>query len=100
VITTLSGAIHAGLRCRCPRCGKGKLFAGFLTLQPRCEVCGLDYGFADSGDGPAVFIISGRVYCCRRCLGDGGSVSPALLGRLDWQALFAEKRLKWLDTPK
>jgi uncharacterized protein (DUF983 family) len=57
VITTVSGAIHAGLRCRCPRCGKGKLFAGFLTLRPRCEVCGLDYGFADSGDGPAVFIM-------------------------------------------
>ena len=44
MITTLSGAIHAGLRCRCPRRGKGELFAGFLTLQPRCEVCGLDYG--------------------------------------------------------
>jgi uncharacterized protein (DUF983 family) len=57
MFTTLSGAMQAGLRCRCPRCGKGKLFAGFLTLRPRCEVCGLDYGFADSGDGPAVFIM-------------------------------------------
>ena len=57
MITTLSGAIHAGLWCRCPRCGEGKLFTGFLTLRPRCEVCGLDYGFADSGDGPAVFIM-------------------------------------------
>jgi uncharacterized protein (DUF983 family) len=36
---------------------KGKLFRGFLTVRPRCEACGLDYGFADSGDGPAVFII-------------------------------------------
>ena len=57
MIATLSGAIRAGLRCRCPRCSKGKLFQGFLTLRPRCEVCGLDYGFADSGDGPAVFIM-------------------------------------------
>jgi uncharacterized protein (DUF983 family) len=47
----------AGLRCRCPRCGKGKLFAGFLTLRPRCAQCGLDYAFVDSGDGPAVFVI-------------------------------------------
>jgi len=30
---------------------------GFLTLRPRCKVCGLNYGFADSGDGPAVFIM-------------------------------------------
>ncbi len=56
-ISTLSGSILAGLLCACPRCGKGKLFRGFLTLRPRCEVCGLDYGFADAGDGPAVFII-------------------------------------------
>jgi uncharacterized protein (DUF983 family) len=54
---TISAVILAGLSCRCPRCGKGKLFDGFLTLRPRCEVCGLDYGFADAGDGPAVFIM-------------------------------------------
>jgi len=47
----------AGLTCRCPRCGKGKLFSGFLNLAPRCEACDLDYGFIDSGDGPAVFVI-------------------------------------------
>ncbi len=56
-ITTLSGSIVAGLSCRCPRCGKGKLFAGFLTLRQRCDACGLDYNFADAGDGPAVFIM-------------------------------------------
>lgn len=49
--------VTSGLACRCPRCGKGKLFEGFLTLKPRCEACGLDYSFIDSGDGPAVFII-------------------------------------------
>lgn len=46
-----------GTMCRCPRCGKGRLFHGFLRLAPRCEVCGLDYSFADAGDGPAVFIM-------------------------------------------
>ena len=25
-------------------------------MAPRCEVCGLDLGFADAGDGPAVFV--------------------------------------------
>ncbi len=54
---TLSGSIRAGVSCRCPRCAGGKLFQGFLTLRPRCEACGLDYAFADSGDGPAVFIM-------------------------------------------
>jgi uncharacterized protein (DUF983 family) len=46
-----------GIACRCPRCGKGRLFEGFLTLRASCESCGLDYSFADSGDGPAVFVI-------------------------------------------
>ena len=54
---SLQKSIAAGLACRCPRCGKGRLLQGFLTLRPRCEVCGLDFAFADSGDGPAVFII-------------------------------------------
>ncbi len=47
----------AGIRCRCPRCGEGRLFSGFLAVAPRCETCALDYAFADSGDGPAIFII-------------------------------------------
>lgn len=49
--------IVAGLAGHCPRCGKGKLFSRFITLRPRCEICGLDFAFADSGDGPAVFVI-------------------------------------------
>lgn len=49
--------IVAGLAGRCPRCGKGKMFAGFLSLEPACQACGLDYSFADAGDGPAVFVI-------------------------------------------
>ena len=47
----------AGLTCRCPACGEGPLFQNFLSLRPRCNACGLDYGFADAGDGPAIFII-------------------------------------------
>lgn len=45
-----------GLSGRCPRCGEGRLFQGFLSLAPRCERCGVDFGFADAGDGPAVFV--------------------------------------------
>ncbi len=51
-------SFRLGLRGRCPRCHKGHLFAGFLTLAPCCEVCGLDYSFADPADGPAFFAMS------------------------------------------
>lgn len=49
----------AALRGRCPRCGEGTLFSGALTLglAPACQRCGLDYAFADPGDGPAVFAV-------------------------------------------
>ena len=45
--------LKAGLACRCPRCGRGKLFSGYLTVGAPCGVCGLDLSDHDSGDGPA-----------------------------------------------
>ena len=49
--------LTAALKGRCPQCGEGRLFAGFLTVAPRCTECGLDLSKQDSGDGPAVFVI-------------------------------------------
>jgi uncharacterized protein (DUF983 family) len=56
-MTATSSILMTGLKCRCPECGKGRLFNGFLKLAPRCEVCGLDYSFADPADGPAFFVM-------------------------------------------
>jgi uncharacterized protein (DUF983 family) len=49
--------LYAAFACRCPRCGKGRLFAGVLAVYPACPVCGLDLSSEDAGDGPAVFVI-------------------------------------------
>ncbi|MDE2579581.1 MAG: DUF983 domain-containing protein [Hyphomicrobiales bacterium] len=49
--------IATGLAGRCPRCGAGHLFSGFLTVAPKCDHCGLDFSFADAGDGPAIFVM-------------------------------------------
>lgn len=54
---SFGATLWAGITGHCPACGRGKLFDGYLKLAPRCDVCGLDYNFADSGDGPAVFVI-------------------------------------------
>ena len=56
-VPSLGSALAAGIAGRCPACHRGKLYSGYLALAPRCENCGLDYSFADSGDGPAVFVI-------------------------------------------
>lgn len=50
-------ALGAGLRCRCPRCGRGPLFDGLLTVAAGCRDCGLDLRGHDSADGPASFAI-------------------------------------------
>ncbi|MEH2472804.1 uncharacterized protein (DUF983 family) [Nitrobacteraceae bacterium AZCC 2161] len=54
---TMAQTVLRGLACKCPRCGKGKLYAGFIDLKPACDNCGLDYAFIDVGDGAAIFII-------------------------------------------
>lgn len=46
---------------RCPRCGQGHIFKGFLKMRDHCEVCGLDYSYADPADGPAVFV---QLFAC------------------------------------
>ncbi len=50
--------LSTGMACKCPRCGKGDLLQGFLTIRAACPACGLDYGFADPADGPAFFGMS------------------------------------------
>ena len=49
--------IRAGLLCRCPDCGRGRLFSGFLKVVETCEVCGYDFRRLNTGDGAAVFVM-------------------------------------------
>lgn len=49
--------LQAALTCRCPRCGKGRLFRNLLELRDSCEVCGLDLRASDAGDGAIVGVI-------------------------------------------
>ena len=84
--TLLQTALR-GIACRCPRCGQGKLFAGFLTLRPACESCGLDYAFIDTGDGPAIFVIM---------LAGAVVVTCALIVEVKYQPPFWVHAALWL----
>ncbi len=50
-------AVRAGLIGRCPACGRGPLFEGFLKRRASCEACGFDLGAVETGDGAATFIM-------------------------------------------
>ena len=86
-IPTVTQSALRGLACKCPRCGKGKLYAGFLDLRPGCEACGLDYAFIDAGDGPAVFVImiAGAIV-----------VTAALITEVKYQPPFWVHAVLWL----
>ncbi|MCW5704351.1 MAG: DUF983 domain-containing protein [Bradyrhizobium sp.] len=84
---TLTESALRGIACKCPRCGKGRIYSGFLTLRPSCETCGLDYSFMDSGDGPAIFMImiAGAIV-----------VAAALIVEVKYQPPFWVHAVLWL----
>lgn len=49
--------IGRGLSCRCPACGRGRLFAGFLKVRDRCEDCGQELHHHRADDLPPYVII-------------------------------------------
>jgi uncharacterized protein (DUF983 family) len=85
--TTVLQSAMRGLACKCPRCGQGRLYAGFLTLAPACDRCGLDYAFIDTGDGPAIFIIM---------LAGGIVVAAALIVEVKYQPPYWLHAALWL----
>lgn len=53
-VPTLGTLLLRGFAGRCPHCGRGRLFSGFLIVAPACPACGLGFAEHDAGDGPAV----------------------------------------------
>jgi uncharacterized protein (DUF983 family) len=49
--------ISAGLRCRCPNCGEGRVYRAYLKFKDRCEACEADLTVADTGDGASFFVM-------------------------------------------
>lgn len=86
-MTSSSSLLLAGLRGKCPACGKGPLFQGFLTIRPACSVCNTSFAGLDAADGPAVFImlIAGAIV-----------VGAALVVELKYQPPYWVHAALWL----
>src|SRR5437667_967780 len=100
--STVTETALRGLACKCPRCGKGRLYAGFLNLRPACERCGLDYAFIDAGDGPAVFIImiAGAVVVAAALIVEVKYAPPLWLHAVLWLPLILATTLLPLRSMK
>ena len=66
-----------GLRRKCPNCGKGPLFRGYLKVEPTCSACGHDNGQYRADDGPAylTILLIGHIL-----------IAPALFFPIMWEA--------------
>jgi len=55
--------LQRGFRRRCPNCGEGRLFAGYLKINPTCPSCGHANGRYRADDAPPYFtmLIVGHV---------------------------------------
>lgn len=56
----LMRAIGNGIACRCPACGKGKLYSRYLKIADTCSNCGTALSSARADDFPpyiAIFIV-------------------------------------------
>ena len=49
--------IWRGFRRLCPRCGQGRMFAGYLSVREACEACGLEFEPLRSDDAPPYFTL-------------------------------------------
>ncbi|MFS4582527.1 DUF983 domain-containing protein [Phaeobacter sp. C3_T13_0] len=50
-------AVLRGWRCKCPKCGKGKLLHSYLKVNDSCSNCSQDFTHARADDGPAYLTI-------------------------------------------
>ncbi|MDB5473241.1 MAG: zinc-finger protein [Devosia sp.] len=79
---SLGPAMLNGLRCRCPRCGQGKLFRRYLKVAARCENCGLDFSRHRADDLPAYVAITivGHILVVglMHFQGSGNDIAPAI----------------------
>lgn len=53
----LKPAMLRGWRRRCPQCGGGSLFSGYLKVRDRCPACSEDFTPQRADDGPAYLTI-------------------------------------------
>jgi uncharacterized protein (DUF983 family) len=99
---TTPGTLQASLLGRCPRCGQGKLFDGYLTVAPACTVCGQDFKTFDVGDGAAalVILVVGAIVCGLALWTEFTFQPPLWVHAVLWAPLIAVLTIVFLRVMK
>ncbi|WP_306303359.1 DUF983 domain-containing protein [Pseudovibrio denitrificans] len=50
-------AVLRGMRCKCPSCGVGSIFNGYLSVKQSCDNCGEELHHHRADDAPPYFTI-------------------------------------------
>jgi uncharacterized protein (DUF983 family) len=54
---SLGTAVWNGMKLRCPHCGEGHLFRGYLKVADKCDACGEELHFHRADDFPPYLAI-------------------------------------------
>jgi len=54
----IARSIFRGIAGKCPSCGQGSMFDGFLSVRPACQTCGEELHHQRADDAPPYFTIT------------------------------------------
>ena len=85
----LGPALRNGLRRRCPACGRGALFAGYLRPVSACSGCGEALGRIRADDFPPyiAILVAGHIVVPLLLFAERNWAPPLWLQALVWPAL-------------
>ena len=88
---TVWTALSRGARNRCPSCGEGAVFAGYLKVVPACTGCGAPLGRLRADDAPPYFtiFIAGHLLVPPVLWIERAYMPPMWLHMVVWLPLFA-----------
>jgi uncharacterized protein (DUF983 family) len=86
---TSGQAVLRGLLGRCPNCGRGRMFSGFLSVADRCAACGEELFHQRADDFPAylVIVLVGHIVVPLVLLVETEYAPPMWLQATVWPAL-------------
>ncbi|MBY0334400.1 MAG: DUF983 domain-containing protein [Acetobacteraceae bacterium] len=90
VVPPLGLAVRRGVANRCPVCGGGRIFAGYLTVVQSCVACGAPLGRLRADDAPPYFtiLLTGHILVPGVLWVEKAYMPPMWLHMVVWLPLF------------